>query len=150
MTVARAIGTPLAAPRSSPTLFRHRSSQPHAATVSRLLRRPCPIPRRYYVYILTNKSHRVLYTGVTNNLVRRVQEHRDHLHPCSFTARYSVHKLVYYECHSYPLSAIDREKRIKGGPRWRKTNLIEGMNPEWRDLFDSLQGPEDLEPPQGH
>jgi putative endonuclease len=91
----------------------------------------------YFVYILTNSRHTVLYTGVTNDLIRRVSQHR----PKSaggFTARYNVDKLVFYEQTTDIRAAIGREKQIKGGSRERKIALVNGMNPDWRDLFDDL------------
>lgn len=92
----------------------------------------------YYVYILTNHTRTVLYTGVTNNLLRRVYEHKNHLDPNSFTARYHVHNLVYFEQASDPTVAIAREKQIKGWNRKRKNKLVEGKNPKWEDLYPSL------------
>ncbi len=92
---------------------------------------------RYFVYIMTNRHHTVLYTGVTNDLVRRVFQHRDKAVP-GFTSRYNVDKLVFFEETSDVLAAIAREKQIKGGSRRKKIALIEGMNPEWRDLYDDL------------
>ena len=92
----------------------------------------------YCVYILTNKWHTVLYTGVTNDLLRRVTEHREKRIP-GFTARYNVYKLVYFEAFDDPGSAIEREKQIQNGPRKRKIQLIEGQNPTWRDLYDDLR-----------
>ena len=91
--------------------------------------------RQYYVYIMTNQHHTVLYTGVTNNLQRRVNEHKSG-RGGGFTSRYRVNKLAYYEIHLDPTSAIAREKQIKAGSRRRKIELIEGMNPEWRDLSE--------------
>jgi putative endonuclease len=90
--------------------------------------------RQYYVYILTNSDHRVLYTGVTNDLSRRVWEHREKLAD-SFTKRYNVSKLVYYEVYSDINEAIGREKQLKAGSRHRKVALINSVNAEWRDLF---------------
>ncbi len=92
---------------------------------------------RYFVYIMTNRHHTVLYTGVTNDLVRRVSQHRDKTIP-GFTSRYNVDKLVFFEETSDVLAAIPREKQIKGGSRRRKIALIEGMNPGWRELYDDL------------
>jgi putative endonuclease len=89
----------------------------------------------YAVYILTNRHHTVLYTGVTNNLQRRLFEHRHGPKP-AFTHRYHAHKLVYYELFGVPGLAIAREKQIKAGPRSRKVELIESVNPEWRDLSE--------------
>ena len=86
---------------------------------------------------MTNKHNRVLYTGVTNDLRRRAYEHRSG-HGGGFTSRYSVTKLVYYEACADPQSAIAREKQLKAGTRQRKLDLIEGMNPEWRDLYEEL------------
>ncbi len=93
--------------------------------------------RRYYVYIMTYKHNTVLYTGVTNDLERRVCEHREGL-AGRFTSRYRVVKLVYYEATGDVYAAISREKQIKGGSRRRKIDLIEGTNPEWKDLYKKL------------
>ena len=95
------------------------------------------MPHTYCVYILTNRWHTVLYTGVTNDLLRRVTEHREKRIP-GFTARYNVYKLVCFEVCDDPGSAIEREKQIKDGPRKRKIELIERQNPTWRDLYDDL------------
>ena len=92
---------------------------------------------QYFVYIMTNDRHTVLYTGVTNDLLRRVGEHRTKL-VRGFTARYNADKLVYYEEISDANAAIAREKQIKGGSRRRKVALIDSINPDWRDLFDDL------------
>ena len=92
----------------------------------------------YYVYILSNAQKNVIYTGVTNNLVRRVYEHKNHLDKSSFTARYNVTRLVYYEHTNDANSAIEREKQIKGWNRKRKDKLIEGMNPNWEDLYGRI------------
>ena len=89
-----------------------------------------------YVYILANDSNVCLYTGVTNDLVRRLYEHKNNLDPKSFTARYHVHKLVYFEEASDACAAITREKQIKGWNRKRKNKLIESVNPQWRDLSE--------------
>lgn len=88
----------------------------------------------YYVYIMTNKNNTVLYTGVTNNLQRRVWEHKNKVNPRSFTVRYNICKLVYYECFEDVNAAIAREKQIKAGSRARKIALIESMNKERKDL----------------
>ncbi|MBI3914949.1 MAG: GIY-YIG nuclease family protein [Chloroflexi bacterium] len=89
---------------------------------------------QYYVYIVTNKHNTVLYTGVTNDLWRRVSEHRMKiLH--GFTSRYNVSKLVYYETFEDIEAAIAREKQIKAGSRQKKLDLINEMNPDWNDLF---------------
>jgi putative endonuclease len=85
----------------------------------------------YFVYILASKS-RVLYTGITNSVVRRTLEHRDSS-SFGFTQRYRVWRLVYYERHGYILNAIHREKQIKSWSRARKIALIEGTNPTWED-----------------
>ena len=92
----------------------------------------------YYVYILTNKSDRVMYIGVKNYLERRVYEHKQELIE-GFTKRYHVHKLVYYEVTSDVRAAIEREKMLKGWLRARKNALVESMNPEWRDLSEDWQ-----------
>lgn len=88
--------------------------------------------RTYCVYIMSSRT-RVLYIGVTNNLVRRVSEHKRKLMP-GFTRRYNVTRLVYYECTNDVRAAIAREKQLKGWLRIRKIALIESMNPEWDDL----------------
>ena len=93
---------------------------------------------QYYVYILSNSHNSVIYTGVTNDLIKRVYEHKKHLDKSSFTARYNVEKLVYYESTSDIESAIEREKQIKGWNRKRKNQLVESMNPEWKDLYEGL------------
>ncbi len=95
---------------------------------------------QYFVYILSNQTGTVVYTGVTNNLVKRVWEHGNNLDPKSFTAKYKVHKLVYYECGTSPLDAIEREKQIKSWNRKRKNLLVESMNSKWEDLYDSILG----------
>ena len=92
----------------------------------------------YYVYILTNKHRTVLYTGVTNDLIRRVYEHKNHLEKGSFTAKYNVEYLVYFESTADVEAAIQREKQLKGWNRKRKNQLIESKNPTWNDLYGSL------------
>ena len=93
----------------------------------------------YFVYILTNRTNVVLYTGVTNDLERRLWEHRSHADPNSFTARYQVHKLVYFETTPDIRSAIAREKQIKSWSRKKKNQMVENVNPGWEDLFFTLQ-----------
>ncbi|HCW09080.1 MAG TPA: hypothetical protein DGG95_17115 [Cytophagales bacterium] len=88
------------------------------------------------VYIMTNEHHTTFYVGVTANLPGRVIEHKENYYPKSFTARYNLHKLVYHESFSTIEEAIDREKQIKGGSRQKKIDLINSMNPEWKDLFE--------------
>ncbi len=89
----------------------------------------------YYIYIMTNTYNTVLYTGVTNDLVRRVAEHREKVSPSSFTSMYNIHKLVYYERFDRIDEAIKREKQIKGGSRLKKIRLIEKINSQWKDLL---------------
>ena len=91
------------------------------------------LERTYYVYILTNSTNRVLYTGVTNNLERRVYEHRNGMTP-GFTSKYRCNKLVWYETTTNIEAAIAREKQIKSGSRKNKVRMIEVMNPRWLDL----------------
>lgn len=93
--------------------------------------------REFFIYILTNKNNRVLYTGVTNNLTRRVHEHKEKLVD-GFTKKYNCSKLVYYEIFNNPVDAIKREKQIKAGSRKKKIDLINSFNPDWNDLSDSL------------
>lgn len=90
---------------------------------------------RYYVYIMTNKNNTVLYTGVTNNLERRVYERKNKLIE-GVTKKYNVNKLVYYEITNDIKSAIGREKQIKGWLRIKKIKLIEKGNPEWKNLSE--------------
>ena len=90
-----------------------------------------------YVYIMANKGNTVLYTGVTNDLIRRVYEHKNHLIK-GFTQKYNVTKLVYYENCKDPIVAIEREKQIKAGSRKGKVDLIQSMNSEFKDLYDGL------------
>ena len=91
----------------------------------------------YYVYILASHRNGTLYVGVTNDLKRRVAEHREGLAD-GFTKKYKVHMLVHFESTSSIESAIVREKQLKAGSRKKKLALIESGNPEWKDLFDSL------------
>jgi len=91
----------------------------------------------YYVYILASQRNGTLYVGVTNDLIRRVQEHREGLVP-GFTKRYGVKLLVYFEAHQEITEAILREKRIKRWQRNWKLQLIEGQNPQWLDLWPEL------------
>ncbi|MBO3696960.1 GIY-YIG nuclease family protein [Roseivirga sp. E12] len=92
-----------------------------------------------FVYIMTNKYHTTLYVGMTSDLVSRAIQHRDKLYPKSFTARYNVNKLVYYSPFDMIASAIEEEKRIKGGSRKKKIELIESINPDWKDLYDDIK-----------
>jgi putative endonuclease len=92
--------------------------------------------RTFHVYILAGKSG-VLYTGVTNNLVRRVWEHKKRKIP-GFTQKYNVTNLVWYEVHGRATSAIVREKQIKAWRRSKKVALIEAMNPQWKDLSEGF------------
>ena len=96
----------------------------------------------YYVYILSNNYGTTLYTGVTNNLYRRLAEHRSHADPNSFTAKYNVHKLVWFEYTENVEAAIAREKQIKGWNRARKIKLITQKNPYWKDLSEEWEQPE--------
>ncbi len=93
--------------------------------------------KQFYLYIMTNKNNRVLYTGVTNDIQRRVYEHKEKLIG-GFTKKYNVSKLVYYEIFEDPENAILREKKIKAGSRQKKIDLVNGMNGEWKDLYGEL------------
>ena len=97
------------------------------------------LDRAFYVYIMTNPRHTVLYTGVTSNLPRRVYEHREKLSP-GFTSKYNVVHLVYYETAETAEAAISREKQLKAGPRRKKVALLASTNPTWRDLSIDLLG----------
>ena len=87
---------------------------------------------------MTNELHTVFYTGVTSKIESRVIEHREKRYAQSFTAKYNVNKLVYYQSFSSVEEAIAEEKRIKGGSRGQKVRLINSMNPEWRDLSEEV------------
>ena len=93
---------------------------------------------QYYVYILANATNVAIYIGVTNDLLRRIYEHKNHSDPKSHTAKYNIHKLVYFEESTDVRSAIEREKQIKGWNRARKNKLVESMNPGWEDLYERL------------
>jgi putative endonuclease len=93
--------------------------------------------RQYYAYIMTNQRNTVLYTGITNDLKRRVYEHKEKLAE-GFTSKYNITKVVYYEVFEDIENAILREKQIKGGSRQRKIELINSMNKEWWDLYEEL------------
>jgi len=93
--------------------------------------------KQYCVYIMTNTHHTVLYTGVTNNLARRVYEHKNGV-GSAFVKMYNVHKLVYYEVGNDINTTIAREKQIKGGSRKKKLDLINHLNPEWKDLYEEI------------
>jgi putative endonuclease len=95
------------------------------------------VGNQYYVYIMTNSRNTVLYVGVTNDLIRRVYEHKEKLAD-GFTKRYNIVKLVYYEVLEDIENAILREKQIKAGSRRKKIQLINSMNKEWLDLYDEL------------
>jgi len=90
------------------------------------------------IYIMTNKMHTVLYTGVTSDLIGRVWQHKNKIYPKSFTARYNCDKLVYYFFYSRIEEAIAAEKAIQNGKREAKINLINSLNPNWLDLYDAL------------
>ena len=93
--------------------------------------------KKYYIYILTNWNNKVMYIGVTNDLIRRIYEHRNKLVE-GFTKKYNVIKLVYFEEGESVVSAIEREKEIKKWRREKKDNLVKSLNPDWNDLFDEL------------
>ena len=91
-----------------------------------------------FVYIMTNKYNTVLYTGVTNDLQRRVYQHKEK-QIAGFTQKYNLNKLVYYELFDSIKAAIVREKQIKAGTRQKKVELIAAMNPEWKDLYEEWE-----------
>ncbi|MCR5646135.1 MAG: GIY-YIG nuclease family protein [Bacteroidales bacterium] len=94
--------------------------------------------KEYFIYILFNKPSGTLYTGVTSALKERIIEHKLKMHPLSFTAKYNVNKLGYYEVFQSIHEAIDREKQIKSWSRARKIQLIKSTNANWMDLFELL------------
>ena len=91
----------------------------------------------FYVYILSNWNNKVIYTGITNDLKRRIYEHKNKLVP-GFTSTYNLNKLVYFEHFSQVSDAIRREKSIKKWKRDWKNKLINEINPQWNDLYDSI------------
>ena len=90
-------------------------------------------------YIITNRYNTVLYTGVTSELRAGVEEHKTKFYPNSFTAKYNRNKIVWYECLSRIEEAIDKEKKIKGGSRKDKEDLIKTINASWKDLWENIQ-----------
>lgn len=92
-----------------------------------------------FVYIMTNKNHTTLYTGVTSNLPKRVQQHKESYYSQSFTSRYNLYILVYWESFREIGDAIFREKQIKAGSRQKKLDLINNINPDWKDLTDDIE-----------
>lgn len=90
-----------------------------------------------YVYILSNKWNTTLYIGVTNNLIKRIWQHKQKF-VAGFTQKYQIDKLVYFEQFEGMEQAIEREKQLKGGSRKKKTDLIEKMNPQWNDLYEQI------------
>jgi putative endonuclease len=97
------------------------------------------INKKYYVYIITNSNHSVLYIGVTSNLEKRIYEHKNKLSKKSFSSRYNLNKLVYYEEHDNPISAISREKQLKHFNREWKERLIGRTNKYWIDLSEEWE-----------
>lgn len=93
--------------------------------------------KQYFVYILTNITNKVLYAGITNNLIRRVYEHKNKFVK-GFTQKYNLTKLVYFETFTDVNDAIAAEKKIKGWLRIKKIKLIESVNPEWKDLYPEI------------
>lgn len=117
------------------------SDKADEAIGSGLPKRSHKAPRQmpYFVYILTTRKNTTLYTGVTNDLTRRVAEHKEGINKGSFTSQYSCNKLVYYEAFETAESAIAREKQLKGGSKQKKLDLIQAFNPEWVDLYDRVK-----------
>jgi putative endonuclease len=93
--------------------------------------------KEYYVYMMTNQNNRAIYTGVTNDLKKRIYEHEKKLIE-GFTKKYNITKSVYYEVFNDIKHAITREKQIKGGSRTKKIAMVNKMNPEWKDLYENL------------
>jgi len=92
-----------------------------------------------WVYMMCSFNHSTLYVGVTSNIASRVYEHKHKMHPTSFSAKYNCVKLAYYLRFELIVDAIAEEKRIKGGSRKKKEELINGINPEWKDLYDEIK-----------
>ena len=95
---------------------------------------------QYYIYLLSNKNNNVIYTDVTNNLIKRIYEHKQKFVK-GFTKKYNINKLVYYEVFNDINNAILREKQIKAGSRKKKIELIKYTNPEWKDLYNEIATP---------
>ena len=95
--------------------------------------------KQYYIYIATNKRHTTVYVGVTNDLFKREDRHKNKINKNSFTAKYNIDTVVYYEAYDDIKIAITREKQIKAGSRKKKIELIEKMNPEWKDLIKKIK-----------
>ena len=93
--------------------------------------------KQFYVYIATNYNNTVLYIGITNNLIRRMYEHKNKS-VSSFTSKYNIFKLVYYEIYDDPETAIRREKQLKAGSRAKKLKLIKSQNPKFKDLYEEI------------
>ncbi len=94
--------------------------------------------KTYYIYIATNKNNKVLYTGVTKSLLKRMGEHVKGSYKNSFTNKYNINKLIYYEVFEEINNAIKREKQIKAGSRKKKVELINSLNSDWRDLIEDM------------
>ena len=98
-----------------------------------------PFMKPGFIYIITNKNNTTLYIGVTSNLPQRIIEHKEKRYQNSFSARYNLNKLVYYEQYQMIGDAIGREKQLKAGNRAAKENLINSINPDWNDLFEEIK-----------
>lgn len=94
--------------------------------------------RKGYTYIMFNKRNGTLYTGVTSDIMRRAAEHKNGIYANSFTKKYKIDKLGYFEVYDLVVDAIAREKQLKGGSRKDKIKLIESINPDWQDLFEMI------------
>jgi len=92
-----------------------------------------------WVYMMCSTNHSTLYVGVTSNIASRVYEHKHKIYPTSFSAKYNCVKLVYYRRFELIIEAIAEEKRIKGGSREKKKDLINSMNPDWNDLYNEIK-----------
>ena len=93
--------------------------------------------KEYFIYIMTNYSESTFYTGMTNDIVRRVYEHKNEINDC-YTSKYKISKLLYYEIFNNPNDAIEREKQIKKWGKRKKIKLINSINPDWEDLYEKL------------
>lgn len=91
-----------------------------------------------FVYILTNKHNTTLYVGVTSDIIKRITQHKEKQYPKSFTTRFNLDKLVYYEAFQMIGDAIAREKQLKAGSRAKKVALIQSINPDWKDLYEEV------------
>jgi len=124
---------------SSRTVFARRHDEAICFKVIIILHQLSISMKPGFIYILTNYTNTTLYVGVTSDLHARIKQHKDKQHPDSFSARYNLNKLIYFESFQMIEDAITREKQLKGGSRIKKEKLIESINPDWNDIYYDLE-----------